>query len=155
MRSPIKGIIASILANTGHSVTNGQPLLVIVPESDKTFVELYAPSRSIGFMKVGQKVRLRFDAFPYEKFGAQVGTITSISTSAVAPEMIVNRRLINNAEVEGLYQARIELSKPTITVYGREERLISGMTVVADVELDTRKIYEWILEPFYTIKGKV
>ncbi|PSU84573.1 HlyD family secretion protein [Photobacterium kishitanii] len=155
VRSPIKGIIASILANTGHSVTNGQPLLVIVPESDKTFVELYAPSRSIGFMKVGQKVRLRFDAFPYEKFGAQVGTITSISTSAVAPEMIVNRRLINNAEVEGLYQARIELSKPTITVYGREERLISGMTVVADVELDTRKIYEWILEPFYTIKGKV
>lgn len=154
-RSPIGGIVASILAEEGHSVVNGQSLLIIVPESDKAFVELFAPSRSIGFMKVGQKVRLRFDAFPYEKFGVQSGTIISISKSAVAPEMIANRSLINSAELEGLYQVRVELSKPSITVYGREERFVSGMTVTADVELDTRNIYEWILEPLYTIKGKI
>lgn len=153
--SPIKGVVASILAEEGHSVINGQPLLVIVPESEKAYVELYAPSRSIGFMKIGQKVRLRFDAFPYEKFGVQTGVITSVSKSAVAPEMIANRSLISSAEVEGQYQVRVELSKPTITVYGREERFVSGMTVAADVELDTRKIYEWILEPLYTIKGKI
>ncbi|WED22394.1 HlyD family efflux transporter periplasmic adaptor subunit [Vibrio sp. JC009] len=153
--SPIKGIVALILAEEGHSVMNGQPLLVIVPESEEAFVELFAPSRSIGFMKEGQKVRLRFDAFPYEKFGVQTGVITSVSQSAVAPEMIANRSLINRAEAEGLYQVRVELSKPTITVYGREERFVSGMTVVADVELDTRKIYEWMLEPLYTIKGKI
>ncbi|MEZ9398201.1 HlyD family secretion protein [Vibrio splendidus] len=155
VRSPIKGIVASILAEEGHSVVNDQPLLILVPESEKAFVELYAPSRSIGFMKVGQKVRLRFDAFPYEKFGVQTGMITSVSKSSVAPEMIANRRLIKNNEVEGLYQIKVELSKPTITVYGREESLVSGMTVVGDIELDTRKIYEWILEPLYTIKGKI
>ncbi|ENQ8700637.1 HlyD family efflux transporter periplasmic adaptor subunit [Vibrio harveyi] len=155
VRSPIEGIVASILAEEGHSVSNGQPLLVIVPQNDKAFVELYAPSRSIGFMKVGQKVRLRFDAFPYEKFGVQTGTITSISKSSVAPEMLANRRLINSNEVEGLYQVKVEMEKPTITVYGKEERLVSGMTVTADVELDTRKIYEWILEPLYSIKGKI
>ncbi|MGF1684411.1 HlyD family secretion protein [Photobacterium minamisatsumaniensis] len=155
VRSPIKGIVASILTEEGHSVINGQPLLIIVPESEQAFVELYAPSRSIGFMKVGQNVRLRFDAFPYEKFGVQSGTIISVSRSSVAPEMIANRRLIKNTEVEGLYQVKVELSKPTITVYGREESLVSGMTVVGDIELDTRKIYEWIFEPLYTIKGKV
>ncbi|MCG9694631.1 HlyD family efflux transporter periplasmic adaptor subunit [Vibrio sp. Isolate22] len=155
VRSPIKGIVASILAEEGHSVVNDQPLLILVPESEKAFVELYAPSRSIGFMKVGQKVRLRFDAFPYEKFGVQTGMITSVSKSSVAPEMIANRRLIKNNEVEGLYQIKVELSKPTITVYGREESLVSGMTVSGDIELDTRKIYEWILEPLYTIKGKI
>ncbi|MEZ8021079.1 HlyD family secretion protein [Vibrio splendidus] len=155
VRSPIKGVVASILAEEGHSVVNDQPLLILVPESEKAFVELYAPSRSIGFMKVGQKVRLRFDAFPYEKFGVQTGMITSVSKSSVAPEMIANRRLIKNNEVEGLYQIKVELSKPTITVYGREESLVSGMTVVGDIELDTRKIYEWILEPLYTIKGKI
>ncbi|WP_454442978.1 HlyD family secretion protein [Vibrio bathopelagicus] len=155
VRSPIKGIVASILAEEGHSVVNDQPLLILVPESEKAFVELYAPSRSIGFMKVGQKVRLRFDAFPYEKFGVQTGMITSVSKSSVAPEMIANRRLIKNNEVEGLYEIKVELSKPTITVYGREESLVSGMTVVGDIELDTRKIYEWILEPLYTIKGKI
>lgn len=155
VRSPIKGIVASILAEEGHSVSNGQPLLIIVPENDKAFVELFAPSRSIGFMKVGQKVRLRFDAFPYEKFGVQSGAITSISKSAVAPEMIANRSLVNGAKVEGLYRVKVELNKPSITVYGREEHFVSGMTVTADVELDTRKIYEWILEPLYSIKGKI
>ncbi|WP_318460211.1 HlyD family secretion protein [Photobacterium leiognathi] len=153
--SPIKGTIASILAVEGHSVSNGQTLLVITPDSEKAFVELYAPSRSIGFMKVGQNVRLRFDAFPYEKFGVQKGVITSISKSAIAADMISNHGLVNNNEVGGLYQIRVELLKPTITVYGREERFVSGMTVIADVELDTRKIYEWMLEPLYTIKGKI
>ncbi|RYU64641.1 HlyD family efflux transporter periplasmic adaptor subunit [Aliivibrio finisterrensis] len=153
--SPIEGIIASILTEKGHAVTNGQPLLVIVPKENKTFVELYAPSRSIGFMKVGQEVKLRFDAFPYEKFGVQSGIITGVSKSAVAPEMIANQSLINSIKVEGLYQVRVELTKPTITVYGKEERYVSGMTVTADVELDTRKIYEWILEPLYTIQGRI
>ncbi|WP_240432785.1 HlyD family secretion protein [Vibrio halioticoli] len=155
VRSPTKGIVTSILIEKGHSVSEGQILLIIVPESNDTFVELYASSRNIGFMKVGQKVRLRFDAFPYEKFGTKIGVIDSISKSAVAPDMIDNQRLIKNHMVEGLYQIRVKLSKPTITVYGREEPLISGMMVTADVELDTRKIYEWILEPLYTIKGKI
>jgi membrane fusion protein len=155
VRSPIKGIVTSILAEEGHSVSNGQALLIIAPESNNTFVELYASSRNIGFLKVGQKVRLRFDAFPYEKFGSQSGVINSISKSAVAPEMIDNQRLIKKDVIEGLYQIRVKLSKPTITVYGKEEPLISGMTVIADVELESRKIYEWILEPLYTIKGKI
>ncbi|MDD1829915.1 HlyD family efflux transporter periplasmic adaptor subunit [Photobacterium sp. ZSDE20] len=155
VRSPTKGIVTSILAEEGHSVSNGQALLIIAPESNNTFVELYASSRNIGFLKVGQKVRLRFDAFPYEKFGTQNGTINSISKSAVPPEMIDNQRLIKKDVIEGLYQIRVKLSKPTITVYGKEEPLISGMTVIADVELDSRKIYEWILEPLYTIKGKI
>ncbi|PFG56468.1 membrane fusion protein [Vibrio sp. ES.051] len=153
--SPIGGIVASILAEEGHSVTNGQPLLIIVPEGKKVFVELYAPSRSVGFLKVGQNVRLRFDAFPYEKFGVQTGTIANISKSSIAPEMIENRRLLKNTEVEGLYRVKVELSKSTITVYGKEETLISGMTVTGDIELDTRKVYEWILEPLYTVKGKI
>ncbi|EJL6264479.1 HlyD family efflux transporter periplasmic adaptor subunit [Vibrio cholerae] len=155
VRSPIKGIVTAILAEEGHSVSNGQALLIIAPESNNSFVELYASSRKIGFLKVGQKVRLRFDAFPYEKFGSQSGVINSISKSAVAPEMIDNQRLLKNDVIEGLYQIRVKLSKPTITVYGKEEPLISGMTVIADVELDSRKIYEWILEPLYTIKGKI
>ncbi|WP_340642546.1 HlyD family secretion protein [Photobacterium damselae] len=153
--SPIKGVITSILAVEGHSVSNGQTLLVISPDSKKVFVELYAPSRSIGFLKDGQTVRLRFDAFPYEKFGVQTGIITSISKSAVAADMISNHGLVNSTEVGGIYQVRVELLKPTITVYGREEHFVSGMTVIADVELDNRKIYEWILEPLYTIKGKI
>jgi len=159
--SPIDGIIASIFVRKGHSVMNGQPLLVVIPKGEKSVVvELYAPSQSIGFIKEGQEVRLRFDAFPYEKFGAQLGVITRISKSAVAADMLPNSPLIKSQLFAthrggGLYQVRVELEKPTITVYGKEELFVPGMTVTADIELDTRKVYEWLLEPLYTIKGRI
>ncbi|WP_318440660.1 HlyD family secretion protein [Photobacterium leiognathi] len=153
--SPINGIVASILAEEGHSVTKGQPLIVIVPKSNKSYVELYASSRNVGFVKVGQKVNLRFDAFPHEKFGVQTGTVKSVSLSAVDPAILANKSLFNSSSTDGLYQIEVELNKPTITVYGKEEHYVPGMTVVADVELDTRNVYEWILEPLYTIKGKM
>ncbi|CAH7455589.1 Secretion protein HlyD [Vibrio chagasii] len=155
VRSPLEGTITSILTEKGHSVKDGQVVLTIAPESTETFVELYASSRDIGFIRLGQNVKLRFDAYPYEKFGVQSGVVKSIAKSAVAPELIENRRLIRKEDIGGLYQIQVQLTKPTITIYGKEEELISGMTVSADVEIDTRNIYEWILEPFYSIKGKI
>lgn len=159
--SPINGVVASIFVKKGHSVNKGQPLLVVIPEGEEpAIVELYAPSRSIGFIQEGQDVRLRFDAFPYEKFGVQQGVITSISKSAVSAEMLPNSPLIQSQLSRtyggvGLYQVRVRLDKPTITVYGEEQMFVSGMTLTADIELDTRKVYEWLLEPLYTIKGRM
>ncbi len=159
--SPIDGVVASIFVKEGHSVNKGQPLLVVIPKGEEpAVVELYASSRSIGFLQKGQGVRLRFDAFPYEKFGVQQGVISSISKSAVSAEMLPNSPLIQsqlsraNGGV-GLYQVRVKLDKPTITIYGEEQLFVPGMTLTADIELDTRKIYEWLLEPLYTIKGRI
>lgn len=159
--SPINGVVASIFVKKGHSVNKGQPLLVVIPEGEEpVVVELYAPSRSIGFIQEGQDVRLRFDAFPYEKFGVQQGVIESISKSAVSAEMLPNSPLIQSQLSRtyggvGLYQVRVKLDKPTITVYGDEQMFVPGMTLTADIELDTRKVYEWLLEPLYTIKGRM
>lgn len=159
--SPINGVVASIFVKEGHSVNKGQPLLVVIPEGeDPVVVELYAPSRSIGFIQEGQDVRLRFDAFPYQKFGVQQGVITSISKSAVSAEMLPNSSLIQSQLSRthggvGLYQVRVRLDKPTITIYGEEQMFVPGMTLTADIELDTRKVYEWLLEPLYTIKGRM
>ncbi|USD61670.1 HlyD family efflux transporter periplasmic adaptor subunit [Vibrio sp. SCSIO 43140] len=159
--SPINGVVASIFVKEGHSVHEGQPLLVVIPDGEEPVViELYAPSRSIGFIETGQLVRLRFDAFPYEKFGVQQGVITSISQSAVSAEMLPNSPLIQSQLSRthggvGLYQVRVKLDKPTITIYGEEQTFVPGMTLTADIELDTRKVYEWLLEPLYTIKGRM
>lgn len=158
--SPINGVVASIFVKEGHSVNNGQPLLVVIPEGADPVVELYAPSRSMGFIQEGQDVRLRFDAFPHEKFGVQQGVITSISKSAVSAEMLPNSPLIQSQLSRthggvGLYQVRVKLDKPTITVYGKEQMFVPGMTLTADIELDTRKVYEWLLEPLYTIRGRM
>lgn len=159
--SPINGVVASIFVKEGHSVNKGQPLLVVIPEGEEpVVVELYAPSRSIGFIKEGQNVRLRFDAFPYEKFGVQQGVVASISKSAVSADMLPNSPLIQSQLSRtyggvGLYQVRVTLGKPTITVYGDEQTFVPGMTLTADIELDTRKVYEWLLEPLYTIKGRI
>jgi membrane fusion protein len=47
------------------------------------------------------------------------------------------------------------LDKTTITAYGRQEPLRVGMTVSADVELDSRRLYEWLLEPLWSLQGRI
>jgi hypothetical protein len=43
--------------------------------------EIYIPSRAIGFVKPGQEVRLLYDAFPYQRFGAYRGRVVAASSS--------------------------------------------------------------------------
>ncbi len=153
--SPVDGTLASVIVDKGHPVSSGQTVLMIIPDGEACYVELYSPSRNIGFIKPGQVVRIKFDAFPYEKFGIQPGTVISVSKTAVSSDMLTNKKLIAEFDNGGYYKVTIKLDKPTITVYGREALLIPGMTAEADIELETRRVYEWIFEPIFRLKGNI
>ena len=58
-------------------------------------------------------------------------------------------------ENEGHYRLIVDLEKTTITAYGKQEPLRAGMTVAADVELENRYLYEWLLEPVWSLRGKI
>ena len=68
IRAPGDGFITSIVGHAGQPVAANAPLLTIVPASDLR-AELLAPSSAVGFIAPGERVLLRYDAFPYQKFG--------------------------------------------------------------------------------------
>jgi membrane fusion protein len=152
--APDNGIISAILAKPGQTVSNS-PLLTLLPTDSALEAELYIPSRAVGFIKPGKKVLLRYQAYPYEKFGQPEGVVTTVSRAPI-PANELSYTLPNlSANNEPYYRLEVAIPKQTITAYGKEEPLQAGMALEADVLLETRKLYEWLFEPLYSLSSKV
>jgi membrane fusion protein len=53
-----------------------------------------------------------------------------------------------------VYRVAVALDSQTMKAYGEAKRLLPGMEVEADALLDTRRLYEWVLEPLYALAGR-
>jgi len=155
VRAPQGGIATAVVAEVGQAVTPNRPLLNLLPENAHLQAYLYAPSQAVGFINVGQTVLLRYRAFPYQKFGNYRGNVVGIAKTALPmSELSAVGQGIDSATQEPLYRVTVALAKQTVRAYGKELPLQSGMTLEADVTLDKRRLYEWVLEPFYSLSGK-
>ncbi|HSV79492.1 MAG TPA: HlyD family efflux transporter periplasmic adaptor subunit, partial [Ramlibacter sp.] len=83
--APHDGTVTAIHAVPGAKADAGTPLLTIVPPNTRLEAHLYAPSRSVGFVRTGQRVQLRYQAFPYQRFGHYEGVVAGISRAALSP----------------------------------------------------------------------
>jgi len=147
LRAPRDGVVANLAIQNGQTVTAGQRLLSILPEGSLLQAELWLPSRAVGFLEAGNRVILRYPAFPYQKFGQQTGRVLEISRSATAAPELTG--LLGRTISEPLYRVLVELDQQTVSAYGKAERLKPGMAVDADILLDRRRLIEWVLEPIY------
>ncbi|WP_151264968.1 HlyD family secretion protein [Pseudomonas chlororaphis] len=156
--APETGIATAVLADIGQTVDSSRPLLSIVPADAPMQAELYAPSKSIGFIKPGDSVLIRYQAYPYQKFGQYRGQVRSISQTSVSPAELTS--MVGGVpglgkDGEQLYRLQVSLDKQMVTAYGQPRALQSGMLLDADVLQDTRRLYEWVLEPLYSLTGKL
>jgi len=149
------GKVTAISSLLGQVVPAGARMLTIVPAHKRMQAELLAPSTSIGFLRPGQRVLLRYSAFPYQKFGQYWGTVTEISRAALQAEEL--KALVPTMppaeQAKTFYRVTVAPDRPDVTAYGRSEPLQASMQVDARVLLDRRPIYQWILEPLYGLHG--
>ena len=152
--APVAGVVATQLVKQGQSVQAGESLLNLLPGDGKLEAQLLVPSRAIGFIEPGDNVLLRYQAYPYQKFGHQQGKVTQISRSALSSGEL--GALIGDAQSsEPFYRVTVALAKQAITAYGKPEQLKPGMLLEADVLGERRSLIEWVFEPLYSLKGKV
>jgi len=149
LRAPRDGVVANLTVQDGQTVTAGQRLLSILPEGSLLQAELWLPSRAIGFIETGNRVVLRYPAFPYQKFGQQGGRVLEVSRSATAASELT--AMLGRTISEPLYRVLVQLEQQTVSAYGKPEALKPGMTVDADILLDRRRLIEWVLEPLYGV----
>ena len=152
--APYDGVVTSLQAEKGSSAQANIPLMSVVPEGSDLQASLYGSSRAIGFVKPGQKVSIRYQAFPYQKFGAYAGTVTSVSKSAINPAELPQQLAGIYAPAESLFRINIRLDRQTATAYGEPAPLQAGMQLEADVITDSRRLIEWMFEPLFTLTGK-
>jgi membrane fusion protein len=145
--APRSGTLTGVAAEVGQPVEPGAVLARIVPHEPTLVAELLAPSRAVGFVAVGAEVRLRYAAFPYQKFGHARGRITAVSAATVAADAARGG--------EPAYRVTVALESQTMSAYGEPRRLLPGMSVEADVLGERRRLYEWVLEPLYALAGRI
>lgn len=148
VRAPKDGVVSSVLIQPGQTVAAGQSLLAVMPQGSLLQAQLLVPSSAIGFVHVGTPVVLHYQAFPYEKFGVQHGTVARISRSALTPSEITTL-LGQQPPPEALYRVEVQLAAQSIEAYGKPVSLKPGMALDADLLLDRRRMIEWIFEPLY------
>ena len=149
------GTITSVQIAEGEvlsqSKAQSKPLLHILPEGSELIAELLLPTRSAGFIQVGNNTRLRFDAFPYQRFGFINSKITLIDQAIILP----NEVQLPIALQEPVYRLRAKLNQQQVQAFGKGFDLKSGMLFEADIMLEQRTLIEWLLEPIYSLRGRV
>lgn len=155
LTAPVSGTVAAVLIRQGQSVKSSEAVMTLVPDNARLQIELYATSQNAGFIQPGQRVALRFAAFPYQKFGVQYGTIREISRTTLTPSDLLSVSPVTWKENEGHYRVIVEPENTFILAYGKKEPLRPGMVLEGDVSLDTRHLWEWLTEPLWSLKGKL
>jgi membrane fusion protein len=155
VRAPQDGTISAVIAQAGQSVAAASALASLIPADTRLEAQLFAPSSAIGFVRPEQTVMLRYQAFPYQKFGHQRGRVVQVSRAPLQPSELVAVALPGAAPAEPLYRITVRLDRQDVDAYGRPQALAPGMQLDADVVLDRRRLLEWIFEPVLGIASRV
>lgn len=149
--APITGRVTNLVAEIGNNVQMGLPLLTIMPDNAKLQAVLLVPTRAYGFVMPGQRTRLRFDAFPYQRFGLYEGEVIKTAQAIVLP----NEVDMPVAVQEPVYRVEVALASQHIRAYGNTVPLQSGMLLSADIVLEQRSLLAWLFEPVLSLKGRL
>ncbi|MCU0770085.1 MAG: HlyD family efflux transporter periplasmic adaptor subunit [Burkholderiaceae bacterium] len=151
IRAPVAGIFTNIAAARGETVAESAPLAVIVPKGGGLHAQLLVPTRAIGFVQPGQEVVLRYDAFPFQRFGQYRGTVERVSRTVWSPGEKVGSMVVK----EPVYRVDVKLDSQVVATADQKLPLRSGMAVNADILQEKRKVWEWVFEPVLSLKQRL
>lgn len=165
VRAPQAGVVTAVLAAPGDSVSPAAALASLLPEGAKMQAELFAPSSAVGFLRPDQAVQLRYQAFPFQKFGHHPGQVLQVSRTPLQAAELASLPLSAGFTAapgsstppsgEPLYRITVALERQTVQAYGIAQPLVAGMQLEADVLLDRRRLIEWIFEPLLSVTGRL
>lgn len=149
--APIAGRVTSLQAAVGETLDPSKPAMALVPDGAALRAELFVPSRAIGFVVPGQKVRLLYAAFPFQRFGAQTGQVETIATTALTPGEVIGPVTLS----EPTYRVGVRLDRQSVAADGREVALQPGMALTADIVLEQRTLLAWLLSPLAGARNRM
>ncbi|HXB79736.1 MAG TPA: HlyD family efflux transporter periplasmic adaptor subunit [Bradyrhizobium sp.] len=143
IKAPTSGRVSTLQATVGQIADPKHMQLEIIPVDAQLQAELFFPTRAFGFVRPGQQVRLLYDAFPYQKFGAYRGSVTELSHAILSGNETKGPITLK----EPAYRVTVALERPDIDAYGRKMPLQPDMLLKADVILEQRSLLRWLLDP--------
>lgn len=150
MTAPIAGRVVALQTRPGSATTEAATLATILPQAAKLEARLWAPSRAVGFLRTGDRVRLLYDSFPYQRFGPGGGRIVAIASAPTSPADLP----LGVGSEEPMYLIRVTLESQQVNAYGRAWQLAPGSRVSADLVLESQSLLDWLLDPIRAVQRR-
>lgn len=155
--APLSGRVESISVTPGEMISPGDSLVQVLPGNVTRYIlVLWVPGHAAPYISPGDKVNIRYDAFPPEKFGQFPGHILSVSAvPAPAQEMSTYSSAPRRGEVpaESWYKVQVQPDTDGFHYRGRKLAFSNGMKASCVLFLENRKLYQWMLSPLYDLKN--
>lgn len=149
--APVTGRVATLQAIPGRTADPRQLQMTIVPEGGDLVAEVLVPSRAIGFVAVGQPVRLLYEAYPYQKYGTYSGRVAAVAGTVIQAEEFAGPLKL----AEPSYRVTVALDSPTVQVEGRPVALRPDLALRAEIVLDKRTLLHWLMSPLFGARNAV
>lgn len=140
--APVAGLITTIdVRSVGTVLQPGQTLATISPAGARLVVEAQLPNKDIAFIEKGLPAKLKFDAFPFQDYGAVEGTVIEVSPDAQLDK-----------DSQSFYKVTIAPRKTEIAAKDKVVPLRPGLALTAEIVTERKSILSLILEPFRRLK---
>jgi hemolysin D len=126
--------------SVGSVLKEGDPLIYLAPLHSPVEVEAHIQPRDVGFIRAGDPVRIKLDAFNFIEHGMAEGTLRWISEGAFTVSEDTGQ-----AVEQPYYKAQVALTNVDLHNVPEGFRLIPGMTATADVHIGTRSVFMYIV----------
>ncbi len=170
LRSPVDGTVQSVdVASLGTVVQAGQTVATVEPADAPLIVEADLPAQDVGFVKIGQKTRIKVTAYPFEQYGSIAGKVIWISPTADAatnlaslpvgeshqpvtpstqpPQSSGTDQTQAGAPPPLFYRVKVAPEQTWLETEGERRIMRSGMTVSVDIETGRRRVLDFFLDP--------
>lgn len=148
LKAPQDGVIKDLATHTSGTVVQpGTVLASLVPREENLKVEVWVSNEDIGFVRPRQPVKLKFAAYPFQKYGMGRGMVEHVSADAQSEEEARDKGLTVNGHLPLRYKALVTLDGSALETDGVKYPLSVGMQTTAEILVGDRTVAEYLLSP--------
>lgn len=156
IRALSNGRVDSLSVTLGQMVSPGDSLVQITPKNPTHYyLILWVPNDAIPYLSAEDKINIRYEAFPAEKFGQFSGKISIISRVPASPQEMMTYRGAPKTTSIPYYKVIVSPSNYIIKYGNKNLNIENGMKAQSTLFLEKRAIYQWMLSPFFDMKQSV
>jgi HlyD family secretion protein len=153
LRSPVDGTVMSIAkVSTGSVMTAGQEFITVVPNNAPLEVEANIAGSDDGYVHLGDPVDIKFDTFPYTRYGLAHGILRIVSPDSFSsqddaknPSGAVPLPQSFGGSGGFWYRSRITLDKIELRGVAPDFHLVPGMPVTADIRVGKQSVLRYLM----------
>jgi HlyD family secretion protein len=150
LRAPEDGVVLELgQRSIGSVAKEAEPLITLVPQNNTIEAEVDVDSADVARLRVGDPVRVKLDALPFQRHGTLAGTVRVLTENSFQPDK-QSGAATPKPDPDGqasFFRARIKLGPLDLQDVPKDFRLIPGMTTTAEINIGKRTIASYLLDP--------